>query len=423
LRLLYICLAYCLLPFVLAAVLWRGLRDRSYWEALPERFGYGPRPAPGGIWLHAVSVGEVQAAAVLVRALAERHPGLPLVLTTATPTGRQRARSLFGAGVSVRWLPYDLPGPVRRFLDGVAPRLAIVLETELWPNLYRACSRRHIPLVLASARLSPRSVARYRPLARLIRATLGHAVVVAAQSEADAARFVALGADPARIRVTGNVKFDFELAADAVPRGAALRAALGGAARPVWVAGSTHEGEEEVVLAAHALVRARLPDALLVLVPRHPARFAAVAATLRRRGVHFVTRSSGLPVAAATEVLLGDTLGELTLFYAAADLAFVGGSLVPAGGHNLLEPAALGLPILTGPHTFSAAAIAALLLEAGAAHRVSDAASLAARVGEYLAVPDARRRDGGAARAILAANRGALARLLALVEPLLDRPT
>jgi 3-deoxy-D-manno-octulosonic-acid transferase len=423
LRLLYICLAYCLLPFVLAAVLWRGLRDRAYREALPERFGYGPRAAPGGIWVHAVSVGEVQAAAPLLRALRARHPGLPLVLTTATPTGRQRARSLLGTEVSVRWLPYDLPGPVGRFLDRVAPRLAIVLETELWPNLYRACSGRRIPLVLASARLGERSVARYRLLARLIRDTLRRGVMVAAQSEADAARFIALGADPARTHVTGNVKFDFELAEDTAARGAALRTALGVAARPVWVAGSTHEGEEEVVLAAHARVRARLPDALLVLVPRHPPRFDSVAATLRRRGTRFVTRSSGVPVAAGTEVLLGDTLGELTLFYAAADVAFVGGSLVPVGGHNLLEPAALGLPILTGPHTFSAPAVAGLLLEAGAAQLVTDADSLAARVGDYLAEPEARSRDGGAARAVLAANRGALARVLALIEPLLDRPT
>ena len=422
-RLLYICLAYCLLPVALAVVLWRGLRERAYWEALPERFGYGPRPPPGGIWLHAVSVGEVQAAAALVRALKKRHPGLPLVLTTATPTGRQRARSLLGADVSVRWLPYDLPGPVGRFLDRVAPRLAIVLETELWPNLYRGCRRRRIPLLLASARLSPRSVARYRLLAPLIRASLQDGVVVAAQSAGDAARFVALGADPARTHVTGNVKFDFELPAGTAARGAALRAALGATARPVWVAGSTHAGEEEAVLAAHALVCARLPDALLVLVPRHPPRFEAVAAMLRRRGARFVTRSSCVPPDAGTQLLLGDTLGELTLFYAAGDVAFVGGSLVPVGGHNLLEPAALDLPILTGPHTYAATAIAALLLEAGAAQVVDDAAALAARVGDYLAEPEARSRAGGAARAVLAANRGALARLLALIEPLLGGPT
>ena len=425
-RLLYICLAYCLLPVALAGVLWRGLRDRAWWEALPERFGYGPRAAPGGIWVHAVSVGEVQAAAALLHALAARHPGLPLLLTTATPTGRQRARSLFGAGVSVRWLPYDLPGPVGRFLDRVQPRLAIVLETELWPNLYHACGRRGIPLVLASARLSARSLARYRWLAPLIRATLRQLSAIAAQSATDAARFAALGADPARTHVTGNVKFDFALAEDAAAtaaRGAALRLALGAAARPVWVAGSTHAGEEEQVLAAHALVRARLPAALLVLVPRHPPRFASAAALLRRQGARFVTRSSGEPPDAGTEILLGDTLGELTLFYAAADVAFVGGSLVPVGGHNLLEPAALGLPVLAGPHTASTAAIAALLLEAGGAHVVSDAATLAAQVTHYLAGPQARRRDGEAARAVVAANRGALARLLALVEPLLARPT
>jgi 3-deoxy-D-manno-octulosonic-acid transferase len=417
-RLLYICLGYCLLPIVLALTLWRGLRDRSYWQALPERLGYGPPAPAGGLWVHAVSVGEVQAAASLVRALARRHPQLPLTLTTSTPTGRARARSLFGAEVAVRYLPYDLPGPVRRFLERVRPQLGIILETEIWPNLYRACGRRDLPLVLASARLSARSVGRYRWLGGLVREALARNVWVAAQSEADLGRFAALGASPARSRVVGNLKFDFELPAEAADGAGALRAALG-SGRPVWVAGSTHEGEEDQVLDAHARLRATRPDALLVLAPRHPPRFEAVAGLLRRRGTAFAARSGGTAVAPATEVLLLDTLGELVRFYAAADVAFVGGSLVPVGGHNLLEPAALGKPVVSGPHTANAAPVARLLIEAGAAETVADAQELAACVARLLADGGARRARGERGRAAVDANRGALARFLALVEPLL----
>ena len=418
LRLLYICLGYVLAPFLLAASLWRGVRDRSYLEALPERLGFGAALAPGGLWVHAVSVGEVQAAASLVRALRQRYPDLPLTLTTSTPTGRGRARSLFGADVTVRYLPYDLPGPVRRFLDRVRPRLGVVLETELWPNLYHACDRRGLRLVLASARVSERSVARYRRLGGIVRGALERGVVVAAQSKADADRFASLGADPARVHVVGNLKFDFELPPEAATRGRALREALG-AERPVWVAGSTHEGEEEIVLEAHARVRATRPDALLVLVPRHPPRFDAVAALLKRRGIVFARRSTGDAVTPATAVLLVDTLGELVLFYAAADVAFVGGSLVPIGGHNLLEPAALGKPVVTGPHTANAAPVARLLVEAGAAEVVADGDALATAVGRLLGDAAARGAAGEAGRAAVGANRGALARFLALIRPLL----
>ncbi len=417
-RLLYICLGYGLAPFLLAASLWRGLRDRSYWQALPERFGFGAAVAAGGLWVHAVSVGEVQAAASLVQALRRRYPELPLTLTTSTPTGRGRATRLFGDEVGVRYLPYDLPGPVRRFLDRVRPRVAIVLETELWPNLFRACERRGVPLVLASARVSERSVRRYRRLGGLVRETLAGRVIVAAQSTADAERFASLGADAARVHVTGNLKFDFELPPETEARGRELRVALG-AARPVWVAGSTHEGEEEQVLDAHQRLLPSHPDALLVLVPRHPPRFESVAALLRRRGVAFVTRSSGAAVTTATRVLLVDALGELVNFYAAADVAFVGGSLVPVGGHNLLEPAALARPVVTGPHTASAAPVARLLIEAGAAEVVADGAALAAAVGRLLGDREAALAAGRAGLAAVRDNRGTLARFLALLESLL----
>ncbi|MCP5471655.1 MAG: 3-deoxy-D-manno-octulosonic acid transferase [Sinobacteraceae bacterium] len=439
-RLLYVLVAYLLAPIVCGVMLWRGLRDRSHWENFRERFGYGPGPAVGGsIWVHAVSVGEVQAAATLVHTLRARYPAVPLVVTTVTPTGAQRARELFREGVLVRYVPYDLPGSVRRFFDRVRPRVAIILETELWPTLYHECGRRRVPLVLASARISPRSVARYRRLAGLFRETLSHGIVIAAQSEGDAARFRSIGANPARTHVTGNIKFDFALPADIAARGAALRERYA-AGRAVWVAGSTHEGEEDAALDAQAMVRAAGIDALLVLVPRHPNRFAGVADRLQQRGIAFMRRSAeqgspdgppaaanglrrtqgGAPGAAGGEVLLVDTLGELLAFYAAADVAFVAGSLVPIGGHNLLEPLSVGVPALTGPYVFNAEDIARLLIDRQVVISVRDARELAATVVALLEDLPRRRQLAANGLAVLEANRGALARLLLLLGPVIE---
>ncbi len=438
-RLLYVLIAYLLAPVVCGVMLWRGLRDRSYWRNFGERFGFGAASAgEGSIWVHAVSVGEVQAAASLVAALRERYPQLPLVVTTVTPTGAQRARELFRDGVLVRYVPYDLPGSVRRFFDRVRPRVAIILETELWPTLYHECGRRRVPLVLASARISPRSVGRYRRLASLFRETLSHGIVIAAQSEGDAERFRSIGANPAKTHVTGNIKFDFALPSDILERGAALRERYAGR-RPVWVAGSTHAGEEDAVVEAQRAVRAAGHDALLVLVPRHPNRFADVADRLQAQGVAFMRRTAdigktsgpepgnggrkhpgGAGGAATGDVLLVDTLGELLAFYAASDVAFVAGSLVPIGGHNLLEPAALGVPVLTGPHVFNAEDIAQLLLDEGAALMVKDASELAGTVGALLSDLPRRRAIATAGFEVLARNRGALARLLALLGPVIE---
>jgi 3-deoxy-D-manno-octulosonic-acid transferase len=406
-------------PVALAMHLWRGLRDPSYRERLGERFGFGPAVAGRPIWIHAVSVGEVQAAEPLVRRLLERHPQQAIVLTTVTPTGAARARQLFGDRVHLRYVPFDLPGSVRRFFDRVQPRLAMILETELWPNLYAECGRRGVPLVLASARLSPRSVGRYRRLVPLFRQALSHGIVIAAQSEADAARFRSIGAAPERTHVTGNIKFDFQPPPETEARGRQWRDRhVPG--RAVWVAGSTHEGEEEAVLDAHRRVLEQSRDALLILVPRHPQRFEAVRELLAKRGEAFVNRASGAAVTNDRQILLGDTMGELMMFYAAADVAFVAGSLVPVGGHNLLEPASLGRPVLTGPHNFNSEKIAQLCFEAGAARVVADTAELAREVAALLADPGRRATMGAAGRAALDANRGAIDRLLALVEPLLD---
>jgi 3-deoxy-D-manno-octulosonic-acid transferase len=422
LRFLYLLAVYLAAPVVSALLLWRGLRDRSYWRNFGERFGFGARLSPDGVWLHAVSVGEVQACAALVSALSRRHPALPLTVTTFTPTGSARARALFGNLAQVRYVPYDLPGAVRRFFRRVQPRLAVIFETELWPNLYRECARRRVPLVLASARISARSVSRYQRLGTLFRETLARTALVAAQGTGDAERFRSLGADPANTHVTGNIKFDFELPEGLAARGAGLRAQYA-PDRPLWVAGSTHGGlEEQAVLEAQQRVREVHPGALLVLAPRHPPRFDEVAGALHAAGINFVRRSAsaGDGTDAACAVLLLDSLGELLDFYAAADVSFVGGSLVPIGGHNLLEPAALGVPILVGPDNSNGEEIARLLIARGAAEVVHDAAELGTRVTALLGDTAARERMGAAGRASVDSNRGALEKLLSLIEPLLE---
>ena len=429
-----------LAPLFCGALAWRGFKERGYWHGFGERFGFGVHCA-GSLWVHAASVGEVQAAAGLARALAQRMPGAALVVTTTTPAGAARAHALLGTatptGGTVRFLPLDLPGAVRRFLDRAKPRFGIIMETELWPNLFEECRRRGVPLVIASARLSERSARRYRLLRSLVEPALAGCALIAAQSESDAERFLRLGAPAAAVRVIGNIKFDFEVPPETTERGRQLRERYA-PGRPMWVAGSTHQGEEQAALEAHETVQRTHPDTLLVLAPRHAPRFAEVGAWLEQRGVPFARRSAcgggdatrhaprGHAGAAdggdvrRSQILLLDTLGELLDFYAAADAVFVGGSLVPVGGHNLLEPAALGRPILTGPHTFNAAEIARLLIGRDAAHVVRDARELGASLTELLASAPARESMGARACAIVEENRGALERLFALIEPLLQ---
>lgn len=421
-RLLYLAAVYLAAPVISLLLAARGLRDRGYWRNFRERFGFGAPLASSPIWVHAVSVGEVQAAAALVVALRARHPQTPVLLTTFTPTGAARARALFHGVAEVRFLPFDLPGSVRRFLDRARPRLAIIVETELWPNLYRQCRTRRVPLIIASARMSRRSIDRYRRLGALFRETVAGGVVVAAQGEGDAERFRALGAAAERTHITGNLKFDFALPADIDERGRALRAQYA-PERAVWVAGSTHgAGEEEAVLDAHRRVRNAHPGALLVLAPRHPNRFGDVAAWLERQGIAVTRRSQSTTSAPSKrpDVLLLDTLGELLSFYAAADVAFVGGSLVPIGGHNLLEPAALGLPVLTGPNNSNGEDVARLLLECSAATVVHDGAELGSRVAELLSDQGLRLEMGKRGRAAVDRNRGALEKLMSLIDSLLD---
>lgn len=419
-RLLYTGAAHLALPIICLVMLWRGLRgNRSYWRDFRQRFGFGPAPAGPCIWVHAVSFGEVQAAAALVFALRKQYPTTPLLVTTGTPTGTDRALVLFARqSACVRYMPYDIPSFVRRFFNEVAPRIAIIFETELWPNLYHECRRRGVPIVLASARISPRSLTRYRWLHGLFRETLSQGVIVAAQGDADAERFRSMGADPERTFVTGNIKFDFALPPETVAHGEAIRSQQA-SDRPVWVAGSTHGGEEDVLLQAHRLVRQTLPNTLLVLVPRHSQRFEDVAEWLRGENVRFARHSLREVCTPETELLLVDALGELLNYYAAGDVAFVGGSLVKVGGHNLLEPAALSRPVLSGPNNFNSEDVAQLLVSRGAVRIVHGPEDLAGHVSELLTNERMRAQMGQAGRAAVDENRGSLEKLLRLIGPLI----
>ncbi len=415
LRALYSATLYVLAPITIYHLIWRGFRQPAYFERWDERYGsYPPAAESAPLWLHAVSVGEVNAAAPLVDRLLRDHPGQRMVITTITPTGSERVQALWGDTVVHVYLPYDLPGAVARFLAHFRPRLALIVETELWPNLLFGCRDRGIPAYILNARLSARSLRGYRVLRPLIRRALDSVRLVAAQSREDGSRFVRLGAARERVVVTGNLKFDTPPRDDA----AFVREFREHHSpdAPVWIAASTHEDEEAAVLDAHRAVLQRHPDALLVWAPRHPERFRAVVQRVREAGLSVATRSEhGWP--RGQQAFVVDTLGELTRFYACASVAFVGGSLQPVGGHNLLEPAATRTAIVTGPHLHNFADIARRLREAEAMQVVPAAAALGQAVQGLLDDPDQRRRMTDNAHRLLEEGRGALQRTVALIRP------
>jgi 3-deoxy-D-manno-octulosonic-acid transferase len=413
-RLAYSALLWLALPFVLARLAWRARRQPGYLEHLGERFGAAPDPGEGPvIWIHAVSVGETRAAAPLLALLRRDHPAASILLTHMTPTGRATGHELFGDGVTQAWLPWDYRFAVRRFLARTRPTFGVLLETEIWPNLLAECRASGVPVFLVNARLSSRSAAGYARVGRLAREALRNLAGVAAQTAEDAARLEALGATD--VAVTGNIKFDLAVPESLPAQGRALRT-LFGAGRRVLVVGSTRDGEEAMVV--NAVEAAGAPeDVLVVVVPRHPQRFEEVAALLAARGGIVPRRSQGAPVPAGARYVLGDSMGEMLAYYAAADVVIVGGSLKPYGGQNLIEPCAVGRPVIFGPHTFNFESAAEAALAEGAGLRARDAPEAVAMAMSLL--DDAARcADMGRRAARFAqSNRGALERLAAWLSP------
>lgn len=407
-------------PLILLRLLWRSRRQPAYRRHWGERFGsYRAIPAAPLLWVHAVSVGETRAAQPLLQALLARYPEHHLLLTGMTPTGRDTAEQVFVAlgplaatRVHYAYLPYDFPWAVWRFFSHFRPQLGILMETELWPNLLAGATKNKTPVVLANARLSLRSARGYRRFAALARPALAALSAIAAQTSADAQRLLALGAR--QVTVCGNLKFDVPLSEEQQELGKQWRAALG--ERPVWLAASTREGEEALVL--DALKQLTVPGLLLLLVPRHPQRFDEVATMVEARGLFCGRRSLGLP-SQDTQVWLGDSMGEMAAYYACADLALIGGSLLPFGGQNLIEAAACGCPVLVGPHTFNFSQAADDAVAEGAALRLGGTEELADAVAALLADQTKRRTMQGAALRFAAAHRGATERTLFLVEELI----
>jgi 3-deoxy-D-manno-octulosonic-acid transferase len=420
-RLIYTVIMYLLIPLILYRLAVRGLRYREYFGRWRERFGFFPDPhIRESIWIHAVSMGEVNAALPLIDALMQRHQHTPFVITTVTPTGSERVRRVYGDRVFNVYLPYDLPASIRRFLKRVRPRVSVVMETEIWPNLFLECAARDIPVILANARLSEKSFRGYGPVRPLAKQAVASVRYIAAQSVTDAGRLRELGAEPDRLGVVGNLKYDMSVPSDLTEQAHAMRQTWG-AQRPVWIAASTHEGEELPVLKAHTEVLRQFPDALLLIAPRHPERFKPVALACRNFGFVTRTRSEDGTASIDTQCFVVDTLGELLRFYATTDVAFVGGSLVPIGGHNILEPAALAVPVVVGPKTFNFADITASLLDSGAAVQIDDGEALGAVVIKFLADPELRSRTGRAARKAFEREQGGVIRTVAIVDRELEK--
>jgi 3-deoxy-D-manno-octulosonic-acid transferase len=418
---LYSLVLHLAFPVTLYHLIWRGMRQREYLQRWAERYAWleDRLDLHDAIWVHAVSVGEVLAARPLVDGLLAKYPERPLLVTTITPTGSERVRALWGERVHHVYLPYDLRRMVRRFLDRARPAIAVIVETEIWLNLYVECGRRKIPLVMVNARLSERSLRGYLPVKSMARLAMRAVRLVAAQSTADAARLARIGAEPARIVVTGNLKYDLPVPTDAAALAEGWRREWG-AARHVWIAASTHEPEEDAVLAVHARVLRSHPDALLLWAPRHPERFGPVRDAVRARGLKLQSRRLNQLPGPDAQVFLIDSMGELMGFFAAADVAFLGGSLCEVGGHNVLEPAALGVPSVVGKHTFNFADVTRRLRDAGALLQVADETALAAAVLALLEDAPRRQAMGEAARRQVSELSGALARTLALVDDVLQ---
>lgn len=417
---LYNWLLRILTPLVMLRLVWRGFKNHAYWSRWAERFAIGLNfPQQKRIWIHAVSVGEARAAIPLVRELRDRYPDHAILITTMTPTGSAQVRTAFGNQVEHCYVPYDLPSVVRRFLDRARPQLALIMETELWPNLFHACGQLHIPLIVSNVRMSEKSMKGYLKVRMLAAATVNQVHKFACQGVQDAERMLRIGARRDQIEVTGSLKFEYRFPASLTEQGDILRQHWG-PARLVWVAASTRAGEDEFVFSAYAELKAAFPDLLLIIVPRHPERFNQVTKLAEKTGFRVKRRSEHVDVIdEQTDILVGDTMGELLLFISSADVVFMGGSLANTGGHNLLEPAAAGKPVVFGPHMFNFADISRMVLECGAGVQIDSPTGLAPAIELYLRNTDMRYAAGQAGKDLIEQNRGALKNNLKLIEQVL----
>ena len=411
-RLMYHTLTYILLPFLVLFWFAKSLLNKSYLDRLTQRFGFGyPKLNSGSIWIHAVSVGEVQASIPLVNELKQHYPYKEIIITTVTPTGSKQVKNIFKDAVKTSYIPFETNFAIKNFFNSIKPSVALIMETEIWPNLYKECGSRGIPLILVSARISEKSLINYKRFLPLFRDTLSHGILIAAQSQIDADRFLALGASKDRTWIMGNIKFDFKLPEEILTKAKIYRSKIF-PRRHIWIAASTHEHEEEIILEAHKNISKKIENLLLILVPRHPERFAKITQILKEDNWIYSKKSDDQDIPESCEVLLIDTIGELLFFYACSDVAFVGGSLLPVGGHNLLEPAAIGLPIITGAHTFNQKEMTDRLAQVNALRIAHNANSLSSDVIFFLTNTEESKNAGQRGKLIVESNKGAIKSLM-----------
>jgi len=411
-RLMYHTLTYILLPFLVLFWFAKSLLNKSYLDRLTQRFGFGyPKLNSGSIWIHAVSVGEVQASIPLVNELKQHYPYKEIIITTVTPTGSKQVKNIFKDAVKTSYIPFETNFAIKNFFNSIKPSVALIMETEIWPNLYKECGSRGIPLILVSARISEKSLINYKRFLPLFRDTLSHGILIAAQSQIDADRFLALGASKDRTWIMGNIKFDFKLPEEILTKAKIYRSKIF-PRRHIWIAASTHEHEEEIILEAHKNISKKIENLLLILVPRHPERFAKITQILKENNWIYSKKSDDQDIPESCQVLLIDTIGELLFFYACSDVAFVGGSLLPVGGHNLLEPAAIGLPIITGAHTFNQKEMTDRLTQVDALRIVHNANSLSSDVIFFLTNTEESKNAGQRGKLIVESNKGAIKSLM-----------
>ncbi|WP_257266714.1 lipid IV(A) 3-deoxy-D-manno-octulosonic acid transferase [Endozoicomonas sp. ONNA2] len=423
-RFLYSLLLYLISPLALVRLYFRSKKAPAYWQRKRERFGFFSLPVPDKpiIWVHSVSMGETIASGPLVKQLQQNYPTHRVLITTMTPTGSAQVGKIHGDSVDHVYASYDLPGAVRRFLDKVKPVLAIVVDTELWPNTIAACHKRSIPVLVTNARLSERSARGYKRFGFLTRPMLREINMVAAQNHETGRRFLELGLPKQQLNVTGSIKFDLDVSPDTITAGHALRQkwqqGMGSEIR-ILVAASTHEGEDQQVLDAFKTILTELTEVRLLLVPRHPERFDSVHQLVLDNQLPVVRHSEGTAPSDETRVILGDTMGEMMKLFAASDIAFVGGSLIPTGGHNMLEPAALNLPVLSGPHVFNFEEISNSLIQAGGLKIVNDSEALARSAISLVQNKEEYESMSLHAGEFVRDNRGALKKTLMLVDDLM----